>query len=69
MAGPRLVECGTNVTLADPEAPHSCTDKPRGPGSEWWRTGQAERQVAPLGLTFAQINLDEWWDPERWRIV
>ena len=54
--GLRLAECGTNgagsMPLADPAAPHSHTDKPRGPDSEWWRTGQAERRVAPLGPTF-----------------
>ena len=32
--------------LADPAAPHSHTDKPRGPDLEWRRMGQAERQVA-----------------------
>ena len=32
--------------------PHICTDKPRGQDSEWRRTGQAERQVAPRGPTF-----------------
>ena len=39
--------------LKDPAAPHSCTDKPRGPDSEWWRAGQAERRVAPRDLTLA----------------
>ena len=38
--------------LADPAAPHSHTDKPRGPNSEWRRTEQAERQVAPRNPTF-----------------
>ena len=33
--------------LADPVAPHSHTDKPRGPDSEWQRGGQAEQWVAP----------------------
>ena len=39
--------------LAGPAAPHSCTDKPRGPDSEWWRAGQAEQWVAPHGPIFA----------------
>ena len=38
--------------LADPAAPHSRTDKPRGPDSEWWRAGQAEWRVASRGSTF-----------------
>ena len=33
--------------------PHIRTDKPRGPDSEWWRTGQAERWVLPRGPTLA----------------
>ena len=33
--------------LADPAALHLHTDKPRGPDSEWWITGQAEQRVAP----------------------
>ena len=57
VAGPRLAECGTNGAdsgpLADPMAPHSRTDKLRGPDSEWRRTGQAERWVAPRGPTLA----------------
>ena len=36
----------TKWWLADPAAPHSCTDKLRGPDSEWQRMGQAERWVA-----------------------
>ena len=32
---------------------HIRADKPRGPDSEWWRTGQAEWWVAPGGPTFA----------------
>ena len=32
--------------------PHNRADKPRGPDSEWWRTGQAEWQVAPHSPTF-----------------
>ena len=44
--------------LADPAALQSSTDKPRGPDSEWRRTGQAERQVAPDGPS-AQINQDK----------
>ena len=37
--------------------PHIRTDKPRGPDSEWQRTGQAEQRVAPLRPHFrAQIN-------------
>ena len=31
---------------------HIRADKLRGPDSEWWRTGQAEQQVAPCGPTF-----------------
>ena len=31
--------------------PHSRTDKPRGPDSEWQRKGQVERWVAPRGPT------------------
>ena len=31
---------------------HIRADKQRGPDSEWWRTGQAERWVAPHGPTF-----------------
>ena len=38
--------------LADPAALHLRTDKHRGPDSEWRRTGQAERWVAPYGPTF-----------------
>ena len=53
VVGPRLAECGTNGAGADPEAPHSHTDKPRGPDSEWLRTGQAEWRVTPRGPTFA----------------
>ena len=34
--------------LADPVAPHLHTEKPRGPDSEWRRTGQAVRQLADL---------------------
>ena len=52
VAGPRLAECGTNRTVADPVATHLLADKPRGPDSEWQRTGQAERWVAPRGPTF-----------------
>ena len=52
VAGLRLAECGTNGAGADPEAPHSHTDKLRGPDSEWQRTGQAEQRVAPCGTTF-----------------
>ena len=33
--------------------PHIRADKPRELDSEWWRTGQAERRVAPHGPTFA----------------
>ena len=36
----------TRWWLADPAAPHSRIDKPRGLDSEWQRTGQAVRQVA-----------------------
>ena len=32
--------------------PHICADKPRGLDSEWRRTGQAERRMAPHGHTF-----------------
>ena len=32
--------------------PHIHADKPRGPDSEWRRTGQAEQWVAPCGPTF-----------------
>ena len=39
--------------LADPAAPHSHTDKLRGPDSEWRRAGQAEQWVAPRDPTFA----------------
>ena len=56
VAGPRLVECGTNgagsLTTSDPAAPHSRTDKPRGPDSEWWRMEWAVWRVAPRGPTF-----------------
>ena len=56
VAGPRLVECGMNgagsLTTSRPCGPHSRTDKPRGSDSEWQRTGQAERHVAPRGPTF-----------------
>ena len=50
VAGPRLAEYGTNgagsLSTSRPCSPtfaalHSA-DKPRGPGSEWWRAGQAE---------------------------
>ena len=34
---------------ADPEAPHSRTEKPRGPDSEWRRMGQTEQQIVPRG--------------------
>ena len=57
VAGPRLAECGTTAqavrALADPAAPHSRTDKLRGPESEWQRAGQAEQWVAPCGPTYA----------------
>ena len=60
VAGPRLVECGTNgagsLTTSRPCSPtalHSHTDKPRGLDSEWRRAGQAEQWVAPRGPTFA----------------
>ena len=48
VAGLRLAECGTTgagspLALADPAAPHWCTDKPREPDSEWRRAGQAEQ--------------------------
>ena len=33
--------------------PRIPTDKLRGPDSEWRSSGQAERQVAPRGPTFA----------------
>ena len=39
--------------------PHIHADKPRGPHSEWQRTGQAEQRVVPRGPTLAQINRDE----------
>ena len=54
VAGPRLAECGTNragsLTTSRPCGP---TFAPRGPDSEWQRTGQAERWVAPRGPTLA----------------
>ena len=33
--------------------PHIPAHKPRGPDSEWQRSGQAEWRVAPRGPTFA----------------
>ena len=55
--GPRLAECGTNgagsLTTSRPCCPHSPTDKPRGPDSEWRKMEQAERGVAPYSPTFA----------------
>ena len=56
IAGPRLAECGTNragsLTTSRPCGP---TFAPRGPDSEWQRTGQAERWVAPCGPTFSHV--------------
>ena len=37
--------------LADPATLYLCTDKLRGPDSEWRRKGLAERRVAPYGPT------------------
>ena len=57
VVGPRLAECGTNgagsLTTSRPCGPHWRTDKPRGPDSEWQRTGQAEQRVVPRGPIFA----------------
>ena len=57
VAGLRLAECGTkgagSPSTRQTLRPHICTDKPRGPDSEWRRAGQAEQWVAPRGTTFA----------------
>ena len=44
-----------------PGAPHSHTDKPRGPDSEWQRMGQAEQRVADPTAPHSRIDKpDEW---------
>ena len=56
VAGLRLAECRMNGA-GSPSTSRPCgptfAQKLRGPDSEWQRTGQAERQVAPHGPTFA----------------
>ena len=57
MAGLRLAECGTNragsPSTSRPYNPTFAQINPEGRTQEWWRTGQAEWQVAPGGPTFA----------------
>ena len=36
--------------------PHIRTDKPRGPDSEWWRAGQAERRVADAAARHSRTD-------------
>ena len=61
MAGPRLAECGTKGQAvrppADPAAPHSRTDKPRGPDSRVAENGAGRAAGSTLRPHIrAQIN-------------